>query len=474
MNDRFELEVTATLAKLSRVDRSTVELTRASIAALPDRRSSRTARVGLRLASWSVRRRQALSLVGLGALVVAIVGVSLFGRFQSAPVGPGSPTPSTETPLKTASAPPSVKPTPTLTDRPPQAFDETLPVVYTGGSLRTLGWAPDGSAFAILDQQRSSDLLSTVHLIDRFGVETQSIDASQFAWLSPSALVIIRFQSGPDGDKQHAYVGRVGSQELTPIPGSYYWIVAGPSGAVALMKDWDGTLASQPQYVVMSGGTPSAPRSGYPTAWSRDGSMLAVFHPTSTPPPGGGGGGQTAGWLEVVRSTGESVASARKIQSPITAFVAFSPDGGRVALDGAANSAGTGNIRVLNIGSVRVDAVGVQVGGIVGQAFTWAGNDELLFGDSSWSAKTGKVATSPTSDVYGASGLGMVVRGSNATHLFTWTNPNAGAVTSGTFSLGASTSNAIPDRAWSPDGRSLVLISGDSMAARMDAVMVRF
>jgi hypothetical protein len=486
MNDRFELEVTETLAVLAKVDRSTVELTRASIAALPDRGPSRTAGFGLRLPGLSIRQSPSLSLVGVGALVLAIVAVSLFGRFQSAALGPGSPTPSMATPLLTASPSPGDLPSPTSTNRPPQAFDETLPVVYTGERMGMLGWSPAGSAFAVMDRPRGSALIPpvpTVHLFDRSGVEIGSVDGWEFAWTGPTSFVVLRLEAVPgaaDTAQGQAYLGRIGSTQLDRLSGTYDNLLGGPSGAVALTLPWDGTLATQPQYVVVSGAV-SEPRGGYPAAWSRDGSMLAVFHPTKTPPPGDGGGGQTTGWLEVVRSTGESVASARQIQSSITAQVVFSPDGNRVAFRDDTNAAGQGEqIGVLEVASGRLSSV-PKFG-----LFTWASTTDLLFVDLSssipsqnnhiysWSATTGQLAAYGTGMIVGASGQGAVVVGMDVTPALTWTNTTPGAAGSGAFSLGAGPWMGIPDAAWSPDGQSLILISGDGMEALMDAVLAQF
>ena len=486
MNDRFEPEVTGMLAARAKVDRSTVELTRASISALPDRRSSRTARFGLRLPRLPMWWRRALSLVGVGALVLAIVAVSLFGRFHSAPVGPGSPTPSMATPLLTASPSPGDLPSPTSTNRPPQVFDETLPVVYTGERMGMLGWSPDGSAFAVMDRPRGSALIPpvpTVHLFDRSGVEIGSVDGWEFAWTGPTSFVVLRYEAVPgaaDTAQGRAYLRRIGSTQLDRLSGTYDNLLGGPSGAVALTLPWDGTLATQPQYVVVSGAV-STQRDGYPAAWSRDGSMLAVFHPTKTPPPGGGGGGQTTGWLEVVRSTGESVASARQIESDVSAQAAFSPDGARVAFRDDTNAAGQGEqIGVLDVASGRLSSI-PKFG-----LFTWASPTDLLFVDLSssipsqnnhiysWSATTGLLAAYGTGTIVGASGQGAVVVGMDVTPALTWTNTTPGAAGSGAFSLGAGPWMGIPDAAWSPDGTSLVLISGDGMEAFMDAVLAQF
>jgi len=486
VNDRFELEVAGMLAARAKVSRSTVELTRASIAALPDRGSSRAAGFGLRLPGLSIRQSPSLSLVGVAVLIVAIVAVSLFGRFQSVALGPGSPTPSMATPSLTASPSPSVGPSPLSTARATSAFPETLPVVYAGGALYVAGWAPDGSSFAIVEWTKSSSGLSaptdpTVHIFDRAGAETESVRAESFAWLSASNFVILKADASTgSGGRIKAYMGWVGTPELTAL-GNYDNLIAGPSGEVALMLPWDGTIATQPQYVVVSGGPVSEPRDGYPAAWSRDGSMLAVFHPTKTPPPGAGGGGQTTGWLEVVRSTGESVASARQIQSSITAQVVFSPDGNRVAFRDDGNAASTGEqIGMLDVASGRLTTV-PKFG-----PFTWASSEDLLFVDSpssipsqndqilSWSATTGQLAAYGTATLVAASGQGAVVLGMDVTSALTWINTTPGAAASGAFSVGAGPWMGIPDAAWSPDGQSLVLISGDDTGLYMDAVLAQF
>ena len=107
MNDKFEIEVSEMLSEHAKVDRATVELTRTSVGTLPDRKSSKTARLGFHLPGLPVRRGSALALVGVGAVVVAVVAVSLFGRTQSSPVAPGSPTSSSVTPLVTTTPLPS-------------------------------------------------------------------------------------------------------------------------------------------------------------------------------------------------------------------------------------------------------------------------------------------------------------------------------------------------------------------------------
>jgi hypothetical protein len=206
VNDEFETAVVGTLADLAKVDRSTTEQVRASISLLPDRRSSRLSRIG-RSISISPARRRPFAVAAALVIVVAVAGFSLLGRYQAQPVGPASPTPSTpsvaspSSPSITATPPPSARPTPTSTDRQPQAFPETLPVVYTGESLYVAGWSPDGSKFAVLDEPRgsaSAPSIPKVHLFDRTGAEIGTVDASEFGWLDSSRFVILRFEVSPD------------------------------------------------------------------------------------------------------------------------------------------------------------------------------------------------------------------------------------------------------------------------------------
>jgi hypothetical protein len=476
VNDTFEREVEGMLADQATVSRSTVDLTRASIAALPDRRPTRLTRLRPSATGRGFRWPRALAFTGTAVVVAAIVAVSLYGRWQSGPIASGSPMPSAAVPTMAPTSSPGPRATP--------AFPETLPVVYTGGALYVAGWAPDGSSFAIVEFTKSTSGFSpptdpTVHIFDRAGAEIESVQAERFAWLSASNFVILRADA-PTGSsgRIEAYMGWVGTPQLTAL-GNYDNLVAGPSGEVALMLPWDGTIATQPQYVVVSGGSVSEPRDGYPAAWSRDGSMLAVFHVTGPTGPRAVGS-RSFGWLEVVRSTGESVASVRQLESDVTAQVAFSPDGTRVAFsdDGSAASKGE-QIGVLEVASGLLTAV--QKFG----PFTWVSNEDLLFVDSSsgipsentrvysWSATTGQLDAYGTGNSVGSSGAGVVVVGSDITHRLTWTSSAPGSA-SGEFSLGAGPWMGVPDSAWSPDGKTLILIAGDGTDPLMDAVITQF
>jgi hypothetical protein len=483
--DRFEIEVSEMLSERAKVDRSTVEQARASIAALPDRKS--TGRTGT---AWrgrpSLGRSPMLSLVGVGALVVAVVAVSLFGRFGNGPVATSSATPSSAEPTIAATLPSlpshSFGPDVLSTRQPTPAFRETLPVAYTGNLLSAAGWSPDGSHFAIVEFTIDSGggaytgfgpmLNPTIHIFDKAGVELEALGGWDFAWLDASSYVVLRQGSTPSGAGSGVYLGRLGSSQSTLL-GNYESFVAGPSGAVALMLPWDRTLANKPQYVVLSGGSASQPRDGYPAAWSRDGSMLAVFHPTNATGPDGAG--EPTGWLEVVRSTGEHVVSADKIETSVGAHVAFSPDGARVAFRDESNpKAMLPHLGVLEVPSGRLTSIQEVV-----ESFTWADNNDLLFVKNNtvvaWSATTSQLSTYGTGDLVAASGRGVVVLGSDATHALTWTNTAPGAARSGSLTVASGPSLGTDAAAWSPDGKSLIVVVGEATKSQfMDAVIAHF
>jgi hypothetical protein len=346
------------------------------------------------------------------------------------------------------------------------------------------GWSPDGSRYAIGDDAAGSPV---THLFDRSGADIGSVTGVQlfsFAWLDENRFVVIATEdrvnrSGP----LDAFIGRVGSTQLAKL-GEYDTLVAGPSGSVALaQKTWDPSVSTKQQYVVVStDGSVSKPRDGEPVAWSRDGSMLAVYHATGLAPAPSDAMPPALGWLEVVRSTGESVASTHGLTFAET-YPVFSPDGARVAfsydpepLTGAAQMA------ILEIASGHATIIPES------GTLTWASNDQLLFDYKStdygktpsaimsWSAATGLVATYGPGDTVCASGQGTVVIGSDTTYIFTWTSTTGGSTRTGSFSLGywLGFGSYIPDSAWSPDGSSLILTVGDwNNGTAMDAVLFR-
>ncbi|MFI5259342.1 MAG: hypothetical protein ACHQ01_07015 [Candidatus Limnocylindrales bacterium] len=428
------------------------------------------------MSTW---RSPTLALIGVAGILVAIVAVAVLSRYQGGPATPKSATPPTvgSSPAQTSTStvPSAVWVAPTIGP----AFHETLPVVYTGQNLSVPGWSPDGSRFAVIDAAQSGSgpmpPTWTVHMFDRNGAAVATVDAAKFAWVDSNHYVILRFaqsEGSPGSGAYRAYFGLVGSISLNSL-GVCDWLVAGPSGAVALMLPWDGTITSPPQYVVVdSNGAMSGPRSGYPISWSRDGSALAVIHPNLATPSGFGG--SAMGWVEVVGPSGQSIAAARDVEAgTMMPAAAFSPDGMRVAFrdDTAAATKGE-QIGVLDIGSGRLN----EISGF--GPFTWGTNDKLLFADLSvysWSATSRELSVYGTGTIVGASGSGLVVIGTEtSSDLSVSTLIDSTSGTQPPLTLGAWPVGGIPDAAWSPGGRSLVVISGESGLTYENAVLAQF
>jgi len=474
MSQHFEDAVERMLHEVAKVDRSLLEEARGTIAALPNRRRSVARRMP---------RRVGFALAG-AAIVVGVVAVSVLGPLQSRPIGTNSSSPTMATPPASPGASASAVPLPSAIRTGP-AYNETLPVLLTGRYVAFAGWSPDSSRYAIASDGTRSP---TIHLFDRSGAEVGSVAHEglfEFAWLDANRFVVIASEASVNSAGPLAYLGRIGSTELTSV-GQYDSLVGGRSGSVALARTGNGdpSVSTKHQYVVVAAdGSVSKPRDGDPVAWSRDGSMLAVYHATALAPEPSGVEPPTLGSLEIVRPTGERVASTQKPSFANPGALAFSPDGARVAFTyDTAPLRGTPQIAVMEIRTGHVTML-PQSGPL-----TWASNDELLFaytstdygktpaGIMSWSAVTGRVTTYGRGDVVAASGLGTVVIGSDTAHDFTWTTTTGGSTRTGTFSLGYTMGFGtwIPDYPWSPDGSSLIITVGDwNNGTPMDAVLFR-
>ena len=482
MSDNFEDAVERMLADVARVDRSLVAEARGAIAALPDHRVGVASRLRRSVARWTPRRGR-LAFAGAAAIVVALAAVSILGPLQSrqsGPFVPNSQSPSVAAPSPSAGVSASAVPRPSAVRTGP-AYSETLPVLLTGGHMAFSGWSPDGSRYAISED--ATDNVVT-RLFDRSGTEVGSVTGVgmySFAWLDSNRYLFLSNGSNGWG----ASLGRIGSSDVTQL-GQYDMLVPGPAGssALTLQGDGDPSVNTKHQYVVVSAdGSVSKLQAGDPTAWSRDGSLLAVYHATALAPAPSDVQPPTLGWLEVVRSTGERVASTQGLTVANQYGLAFSPDGARLAFGyDIAPLTGAAQLAVLEIRTGHVTII-PESGPV-----TWASNDQLLFALTStdygktpsaimaWSATTGRVTTYAPGTVVGASGRGTVVAGSDTTGVFTWTTTSGGSTRTGTFSLGyyLGLGSWIPDSSWSPDGSSLILTVGDyNSGMRMDAVLFR-
>jgi hypothetical protein len=485
-SDDFEAAVGTTLAELARVDRSTVAETHAFIAALPDRHPGRA------LLRWPDRWSAGLAAAVVGLVAVAVVASAL-GGLNNAPAASATPSPQ-----PTASGEPNVVPS-----SPPivfataspvvPAFNETLPVVMTGANLWMQGWSPDGSSFAIAEQPPdtppSTRGIPVVHLFKRDMTPEGTVDASQLAWTDATHFVALRYESSSDGTAGgHVYAGRIGSVQLTQLPGNFQRLVSGPSGAVALMQWWDGTPETPTHYVVLSGGAESDARDGYPVAWSRDGSLLAIIHPTGPPPPRGVGS-QVTGWIEVVGSAGQSVVKASSANTWISSEMAFTPDGSRLAFQDDTHAAdGRDEIGVLTVATGQVQMLG-HFG-----PMTWLNSYQLLYVDTwssipsenvkvmVWSDTDGTFSSYSTGNVLTANGWGGMVVGMNGGDVnlgttgptnLTLVRQNGWGIVVGTVALGNEVFGEIPGDSWSPDGQMVVLVVGDGQSPFQDAVLAQ-
>jgi len=322
MSQHFEDAVERMLHEVAKVDRSLLEEARGTIAALPNRRRSVARRMP---------RRVGFALAG-AAIVVGVVAVSVLGPLQSRPIGTNSSSPTMATPPASPGASASAVPLPSAIRTGP-AYNETLPVLLTGRYVAFAGWSPDSSRYAIASDGTRSP---TIHLFDRSGAEVGSVAHEglfEFAWLDANRFVVIASEASVNSAGPLAYLGRIGSTELTSV-GQYDSLVGGRSGSVALARTGNGdpSVSTKHQYVVVAAdGSVSKPRDGDPVAWSRDGSMLAVYHATALAPEPSGVEPPTLGSLEIVRPTGERVASTQKPSFANPGALAFSPDGARVA-----------------------------------------------------------------------------------------------------------------------------------------------
>ena len=163
---------------------------------------------------------------------------------------------------------PTVSPAPSPLASPTQFGDWKV----LDASADTVGasWSPDGSWLAVPD-----DVATGMHvpqqlgLFDREGNLVRALDGEGLIWIDTTQFVLLSGSS--------SFLGSVTSADLTPIAADIgEGDLSNDHGAVAVA-----TLASdqaKDSFVVWTQAGTSRVLSGYPSAWSPDGTKLAVWH----------------------------------------------------------------------------------------------------------------------------------------------------------------------------------------------------
>jgi dipeptidyl aminopeptidase/acylaminoacyl peptidase len=244
------------------------------------------------------------------------------------------------------------------------------------GPVGDVAWSPKGTRIALV--AGASGEASIVSIVDPNGRVQDQFDALDFAWLDEDTYIAINGISGPSGVADFTtFTGAVGSSARQTIPGSYWQIVAGPAGTLALKLHETGS----DRYVIWRLSSVSSPRDGIPVAFSPDGSLLAVVHypraccdglpspaPTAAPGP-------TV--LDIVRTdTGESVRVTGDVVWAYGLPVDFSPDGRTVAyrLD---RGTGPEEVGILDIATGQVWALPGQPDVVPDSTIVWMDSTHL-------------------------------------------------------------------------------------------------
>jgi Tol biopolymer transport system component len=249
-------------------------------------------------------------------------------------------------------------------------------VIFEGSLRVDAAWSPKGTRIAVV--AGASGEVPTVSIIDPKGRVQDHFEAADFAWLDDDTYIAINGTSGLSGDGGFTtFTGVVGSSARQTIPGSYWQIVAGPAGAVALKLNETGG----DQYVIWGQSSVSSPRDGVPVAFSPDGSLLAVVHypraccaGSPSPEPTEAPGPTT---LDIVRTdTGESVRVTGDVNWGYGLPVDFSPDGRTVAyrIDRAT---GPEEVGILDIATGEVWTLPGQPDVVADSAIAWIDSSHL-------------------------------------------------------------------------------------------------
>ena len=323
--------------------------------------------------------------VGLAAasLVVGCYGVEA----SPAPTTMASASPSAVSPsfaVPGGSTLASPRPSASLSVEPSASYPPG--VIFEGAVYGgNVAWSPKGTRVAV--SAGASGAAPSVSIIDPTGRVEDQFEVFDFAWLDEDTYIATNGISGPSGATGFTtFTGSVGSAARPSIPGSYWQIVAGPAGVVALKLNETGS----DRYVIWSRSGVSSPRDGVPVTFSSDGSLLAVVHypraccaglpspePTKAPGPT---------TLDIVRTdSGESVRVTGDVAWGYGLPVDFGPDGRTVAyrLDYAT---GPEEVGVLDIATGQVWALPGQPDTVADGILAWTDSTHLAVRSSNASA----------------------------------------------------------------------------------------
>lgn len=162
-------------------------------------------------------------------------------------------------------------------------------VVTTGQGLR-IRPSPSSASFAVVGAPDAAGI-GSISVFSADGRRLRTLAGADAAWLDDATL--LTYQPTSPGSASGS-VWMILDGEPSRIQGTYGGLVGGKAGMIALL-DPDAPESSTPGYTIYPSlaGIDSAHETGLPLAWSRDGSLLAVWQPvdvastaTSTQPIG--------------------------------------------------------------------------------------------------------------------------------------------------------------------------------------------
>lgn len=213
----------------------------------------------------------------------------------------------------------------------------------------------------------------------------------------------------------------------------------------------NGGLSPSDTFQLWDGNKLSAPISGFPWAWSDDGTRLAVLHGRTGDYYVGPG---DPGTIEVVDAKGVSIASFGDLVAATSSGMYFSPDDRYLAIDDAVDKVGVDPFDVvLDTQTSTVEKLGPPYSTY--GLFGWTSPDTLYMGSpdgpSTWMPAGGYTRTSiPKNSVLAVSEAGILASWPESSTRLT--------IRSGGNDQTVDLPGAIDGATWSPDGSRLALV----------------